>query len=111
VGQVQFQGSPKSSVKADTITAGPVFCRAFVHGNFFCENNIKNILWQERKHNGGLLINEEVERDNKIKGKNLKGRAGYSSIQDSGKDNLRGKGGKFKKKKGLSDTSGVNEVN
>jgi hypothetical protein len=61
----------------------------------------------KKEHKGGLLNNEEVERDNKIKGKNVDGSGGYTGVQDTGEDKIQGLGGETQKKdisKGNLDT-------
>lgn len=51
----------------------------------------------KKEHKGGLLTNEEVERDNKIKGKNPDGSVGYTGAQDTGEDKIREVGSETQK--------------
>jgi hypothetical protein len=61
----------------------------------------------KKEHKGGLLTNEEVERDNKIKSKNVDASGGYTGAQDTGEDKIRGLGSETQKNgasKGNMDT-------
>jgi hypothetical protein len=61
----------------------------------------------KKEHKGGLLTNEEVERDNKIKGKIVDASGGYTGAQDTGDDKIRELGSETQKNggsKGNMDT-------
>ena len=58
-----------------------------------------------KEHKGGILSNEEVERDNRAKGKNADNNPGYSGIQDTGDQKVRGTGNEVQKNDGLPPDS------
>jgi hypothetical protein len=65
----------------------------------------------KKEHKGGILTNEEVERDNRAKGKDAKGNPGYSGMQDTGDQKIRGKGSKAQKNDGLIDEINNRRIN
>jgi len=65
----------------------------------------------KKEHKGGLLTNEEVERDYKIKGKNPDGSGGYTGAQDTGEDKIQGLGSETQKKDVSKENSDTNEMN
>ena len=56
---------------------------------------------ERKEHKGGILTNQEVERDNMVKGKNADNNAGYSGIQDTGDQKVRGTGNEVQENDGL----------
>jgi hypothetical protein len=65
----------------------------------------------KKEHKSRLLNNEEVERGNKIKGKNVNGSAGYTGTQDTGEDKIRGLSSETQKKDRWKDDLEQNEMN
>jgi hypothetical protein len=65
----------------------------------------------KKEHKGGMLTNEEVERDNRARGKDAKGKPVYSGVQDTGDQKIRGKGSEVQKSDGLIDETNKRKIN
>jgi hypothetical protein len=58
-----------------------------------------------KENKGGLLSNEQVEHDNKVKGKNNENEGGYRGTQDTGDDKVRDLGNEVKRNDGMDDNN------
>ena len=59
----------------------------------------------KKENRGGELTNEQVERDNEVKGKTDQQEGGYRGLQDTGDTKVRGLGTDVQNNDGLTDES------
>lgn len=64
-----------------------------------------------KEHKGGILTNEEIDRDNNAKGRDEKNNPGYSGMQDTGDQKIREKGGDVQKTGGPMDEKVRRKIN
>ena len=57
----------------------------------------------KKENRGGELTNEQVERDNEIKGKTDQNEGGYRGLQDTGDTTVRGLGTDVQQNEGMPD--------
>lgn len=57
----------------------------------------------KKENKGGELTNEQVERDNKVKGKADPQEGGYRGLQDTGDTKVRSMGTNVQRNEGLPD--------